>query len=245
MFHSHLTSSSAMPSNSRPGMERSERANEDSPSVTHDNSANRSYATSGDISTRIRSNSSKSIGNAPIRESNVKCEKPLYHLKGREVIRYEQVTPLHNMSIFDVALELFNRRSVLVVVKKIWERVAQPEDHVESSGALVETHSESSQLCRYFYECKGKMKASLKVCTSCRDVEKERVAFDWYYIDLVEISQQRRVRCRKCMYALLKRNVHGSNEHLLEELKELRDEQSCGVSVDPFTMWRLINQTVQ
>ena len=246
MFCRNVASSAGKrPTTNRPG--HHQRTNEDVPSSIH-------YSTSSTKRIETRYSSGK--------ESNVKSATPLYHLKGKEVVRYEKVKSLHTMDLFEVALELFNRRSLFVVVRndvktssKMDETVGTKtmNEHIEElqSVNVTENHRNPSKIhntqvqkaqkvpfkiCRYFYECVGKMKVSSQLCTKCRDYGKERDRYDYYYIDLVEISKVRTVRCWNCMYLLLKKNVRGSDQVLREELKVLREEQCRGVTVDPPTI---------
>ena len=55
-------------------------------------------------------------------------------------------------------------------------------------------HQDHSEICEYFFESMGKARVTPKLCTECRDVEKSRKRYDYYYVDLAEISQERTVR---------------------------------------------------
>ena len=139
---------------------------------------------------------------------------PFNHLKGRN---YVDVLPIEVLDLFQVALEIYNRKGVRPMKK-----------------SCIETTL--TTICSYFYECVGKVKVSMKSCTDCRDTEKQRHMYDYYYMNLVEISQERTVRCSNCMYRFLKEHIHGSESNLRQELKFLRLRQVDGVLVDPFSI---------
>ena len=92
----------------------------------------------------------------------------------------------------------------------------------------------ATDICQYFFESVGKAKVTPKLCTECRDVQKNRKRYDFYYIDSVEIAMERSIRCSDCMYQLLKKHVSGSEEVLRQELQYLRCVQPNGVVVDPY-----------
>ena len=142
---------------------------------------------------------------------------PLNHLKGRKTRHYVDVLPIEVLDLFQVALEIYNRKGVRPMKK-----------------SCIETTL--TTICSYFYECVGKVKVSMKSCTDCRDTEKQRHMYDYYYMNLVEISQERTVRCSNCMYLFLKKHIHGSQSKLREELEFLRLGQTDGVLVDPFSI---------
>ena len=175
--------------------------------------------------------SATSIEVAPLQQHCITA--PLYHLKGKEIIQYEEVKSLDFTNLFEVALELFNRRSVVSVPRKHPKTLFYNTNTASEEG---KAHGDTSiNLCRYFFQCAGKMKCTMQLCTYCHDLGKDVNRYDHYYIDLVEISHQRAIRCWTCMYMLLKKNVRGSEEDLRKELKELREKQQHGIRVDPFT----------
>ena len=98
----------------------------------------------------------------------------------------------------------------------------------------VQSKTTSLDICQYFFECVACFITRFQYCTKCRDIGKQKDAHDYYYINLVEITQERTVVCSNCMYHLLKKYVHGTEEFLREELRLVRLKQSNGVLVDPF-----------
>lgn len=157
---------------------------------------------------------------------------PLYHLEGRATVKYleDELLPVHRLDLFQVALELFNRHNVRNI-NNVPGKVSKVRGRVR--GKTV-TGGENGEMSSCFYECSGKMKVTLKLCSRCRDVEKQRGRFDYYYIDLVEISQTRTVQCSTCMYHFLRKHVQGQDFELREELQYLRNKQKRGILVDPF-----------
>ena len=141
---------------------------------------------------------------------------PLYHLRMRTKVMYTNIPLVNELDLFQVALELFNRKGVRNIKKN------SDEDF------------QSNEMCQYFFQSVGKAKVTPKLCTECRDVQKHRFRYDYYYMDLVEISQERRVMCSDCMYQLLKEHISGTETELRNELTELRQQQPNGVLVDPF-----------
>ena len=139
---------------------------------------------------------------------------PLTHLKGRERMRYTVPSPIEKMDLFQVALELFNRKGV------------RPMRNMDDDCA--------PEICAYFYECVGRMKRKFQWCVQCGDREREFLGYDYYYVDLVEIAQSRGARCSGCMYRVLKQNIQGSETALRQGLRYLRVEQPDGVLVHPF-----------
>lgn len=149
--------------------------------------------------------------------------KPLYHLKGRESWKYTDIEELstdieqlnNDPMLFKISLEILNRRSV--------RQVLRPHHD-----------DEITEIAQYFFECIEKAKVSLKMCTQCRDIDKDRTITDWYFMDLVEISQQRTILCLDCMEGLVKSEVKGTPQDIAEELLELREKQPNGIYMDPF-----------
>lgn len=142
--------------------------------------------------------------------------KPLRHLKGREVRRYTNLNELStNGSRFKMLLEVFNRRAVRPIRKQIGK-------------ASVDMLSD------YFFECVGQAGVSSRHCTQCCDVNKSHIKYDWYFIDLVEISQERTVLCLDCMTSVVNKHVQGDMNSIKEELNRLRKKQPCGVYIDSY-----------
>ena len=158
---------------------------------------------------------------------------PLHHLKGKETMRYEKVPPVESLDVFKTALELFNRESVRPVkgevVRQHYKGFDLNDEVTPAAVRGVHLH-----MCAYFYECVGKMKTTFKFCTECNGSNESPHLYDNYYIDLVEISRERTVRCSSCMLNLLKEEVHGTDDELVIKLKQLRLLQPHGVLIDPF-----------
>ena len=141
---------------------------------------------------------------------------PLYHLKLRSKIVYTSLPLVDQLNLFQVALELFNRKGVRKIKKD------------------SDDDCQSDEMCHYFFQSVGKAKVSPKLCTECRDMQKNRFRYDYYYVDLVEISQERTVVCSDCMYQLLRKHISGTEADLRSQLKDFRQQQPHGVLVDPF-----------
>ena len=140
---------------------------------------------------------------------------PLYHLKGKESHRYTVVDDSDNL--FEVKLEILNRRAVRKVKRP------HPEEHI-------------TDLSDYFYECAGKAKVTPKLCTKCRDINKNPKRYDLYYIDIMEISQQRTIFCVDCMKSIVNKTVRGELADVIDELNLLRLLQPHGIYIDPFSV---------
>lgn len=151
--------------------------------------------------------------------------KPLYHLKGKEIWKYIDVEPLDPDEVeiltkdpnilFKRSLEVLNRRGVRPLFRP---------HHDE----------EITDICRYFFDNIGHARVSVKMCTQCRDISKDRTGKDWYFMDLMEISQQRTILCLECMGEVVKQEVVGTPQDIAQELLDLREKQPHGVYVDPF-----------
>ena len=143
-------------------------------------------------------------------------KKPLYHLRGRQMMKYIHQPTENNdkpQDDFSIDLELFNRHSVCAVQKPC--------------GTL-------KRLSSYFYKCIGRSNTSMKLCTVCRDVEKEWQSTDCYYMDFAEITRERTVLCRGCMANLISLCVPPTLCGIQTELEQVRMAQPEGVYVDPF-----------
>lgn len=141
---------------------------------------------------------------------------PLYHLKGKESRRYTTLNKVDN-DLFEIKLEILNRRGVRKVKRP------HPEEGV-------------TDLSDYFYECAGKAKVTSKLCTKCRDMNKTPKRYDLYYIDIMEISQQRTIFCVDCMKTIVDSAVTGNLTDIRDELNLLRLLQPNGIYIDPFSV---------
>jgi len=170
---------------------------------------------------QLRKNSSEEANTSAITSSATTAlhygsRVPLYHLKGREQRKYTE-PPLYE-TLFDVKLEILNRRAVRKVKRP------HPEgDHI-------------TDLSDWFYECTGKAKVTSRLCSKCRDGNKSSKRYDLYFIDLIEISQQRTIFCYDCVKMIIDERVQGSMSEIRDELKLLRVIQPNGVYVDPFSV---------
>ena len=88
---------------------------------------------------------------------------PMHHLKGKERLYYTEVPLLEDMTLFQVGLELFNRKGVRPMMKK-----------------NTRSDDETSEICQYFFESAGKAKVTPKLCTECQDIQKNRKRYDYY-----------------------------------------------------------------
>eukprot|EP00111_Clytia_hemisphaerica_P019488 TCONS_00057486-protein len=142
---------------------------------------------------------------------------PLYHLQGKYSPRYQELEDLDNhdvMNLFEISLEILNRRGVRPLLKP-----------------LEGVHN----LAEYFFEKIGKANPGAHLCVQCRDYDKdENRTDDFYYMNLMEISKKRTILCSDCMKTVVSTHVTGEVDELLEELENLRKEQPGGVNVDPF-----------
>lgn len=151
--------------------------------------------------------------------------KPLRHLQGKEKMMYldcmdintEEGVEQNEQDHFQFALELFNRKAVRKFLK------AHPENPPPVS-----------EMCEYFFDSVGRAKATFKLCVECRDIRKPKSNVDEYFMNLVEISQQRTILCFGCMTALINRNVNVEN--LTEDLMKWRKLQPNGILVDPYLL---------
>ena len=124
---------------------------------------------------------------------------------------------------FAEALELLNRRNL--------------KFHINETST-----AEKKFICRYFWQCKGKVCARQQLCTTCRDVGKVKSCEELYYIDIMEIAQSRSILCTRCMDALLLRTVGTNDELINAELKQFRDVQG---TVTPTHLLPNKTQTLQ
>ena len=137
---------------------------------------------------------------------------PLYHLQGRQLQRYLTLDNIVEKNTFEVALEVLNRRGVRKVRKPC---------------------PVTNEISQYFFECIGNVQISCRMCVVCRDTHKEH-ATDRYFVDLVEISEERRVLCLNCMINLVNSQVTSESHITQNELNLLRTQQPRGVYIDPF-----------
>jgi hypothetical protein len=137
---------------------------------------------------------------------------PLYHLQGKQSQRYLTLDNTERNS-FEVALEVLNRRGVRKVRKPC---------------------PVTNEISQYFYECIGRVQITCRMCVVCRDVHKDHAMIDQYFMDLVEISQERRVLCLNCMINLVNSQVTDEKHTTQNELIALRTQQPRGVYIDPF-----------
>ena len=115
--------------------------------------------------------------------------------------------------MFEVSLEVLNRRSVRNVNKKL--------DNI-------------SEIAEYFFEKIGKANVKCHLCVQCKDYDKDNNSTDDYYMNLMEIARERTILCTGCMRDVIYEHVVGSEEEICSELKQLRIKQPNGVNVDPF-----------
>ena len=151
--------------------------------------------------------------------------RPLNHLRGKGSFKYigRNIPSIscHKILLCD-SLELFNRSGVRPLLKTL----------NKSMDVTLAHHKNITEIARYFFECIGRVKVTLRFCIQCIDGQKHRSMFDWYFIDISEISQQRTILCLSCMNDLLRKYVHGTD--VMGRLIELRRQQPNGVYVDPF-----------
>lgn len=140
---------------------------------------------------------------------------PLYHLRGKEELCYTNVPPVETLDIFQVSLELFNRKGVRPM-------------------KIDDANNDMTDICQYFFYSVGKAKVTPKFCSECRGVPKQRRKYALYYVNLVEIARERTARCSTCMYQLLREHVIGEEEEMREELHLMRALHPNGVLVNPF-----------
>ena len=95
---------------------------------------------------------------------------------------------------FDAALELYNNQQVEI-------HVGLPR-HV--AGRTVTDNRR--------WECKGKIRVSFQLCVMCRDVGKLRCRTDRYYLDVIEVCQNRTILCQGCLEKLVYEYVGCSSE---------------------------------
>ena len=153
-----------------------------------------------------------------------KPPQPLNHLRGKDIFKYVGEDMLNNSCnklLLSDSLEVYNRSGVRPLNKPLNGPLERPLGN-----------QEITEIAQYFFECIGKAKVVLRFCTQCMDDEKQRNMFDWYFIDITEISQQRTILCLTCMNDLLRKYVHGKD--VMGRLMELRRQQPNGVYVDPF-----------
>ena len=117
--------------------------------------------------------------------------------------------------LFNLCLELYNRRGVRPLKKKC-------------------SFLDSVYVCEYYWESKGSVSATQQLCTACRDIAKARNCSDEYFIDLMEINMYRNILCKPCIGRMLKDSIGCKRESIVNELKIRRKEQgSNGLVVDP------------
>ena len=72
------------------------------------------------------------------------------------------------------------------------------------------------------WECKGKIRVSLQLCVSCKDIGKKRSGSDMYYLDVLEVKQYRTILCKGCLGQIIHTNVGDSLSEIEENLKNLQ-----------------------
>jgi len=133
---------------------------------------------------------------------NKKRNKPKYSISSSNFIRYLYDTK----GLFNHALEVFNRLQC----------------HKFQGG--WKTHGP-------FFECKGAIRVSQRMCTRCRDVDKLITRTDLYYVDMTERIKERTVLCHGCLGIILKRYIGSNENQILDALKYYRKAQKTGIVV--------------
>jgi len=115
-----------------------------------------------------------------------------------------------SLRIFELALELYNRKGVRKIHK------ASGENAQESISWFAAWHWESN----------GGVRAAQQLCVQCRDLGKKKNQIETYYMNKMEVAKCRTILCRTCMGILLKNEIGDCEEKIMEQLKLLRKEQA-------------------
>ena len=82
------------------------------------------------------------------------------------------------------------------------------------------------QADRIYFECKGELSVSQRMCTKCRDSYKESTTTDFYYVNLAEVAHERTILCYGCMETMVKESLDNNRlSNISEELNRLRNLQ--------------------
>lgn len=82
-----------------------------------------------------------------------------------------------------------------------------------------------------YFECKGYMMTSVRMCVRCRDTNKGTSTKDLYYIDMGEIASVRTVYCHGCLGYILQHSIGTEEDVITAKLEEMRIIQEDGIFV--------------
>ena len=81
-----------------------------------------------------------------------------------------------------------------------------------------------------FFECKGAIRVSQRMCSRCFDSNKLATKTDLYYVDLTERVHNRTILCHGCLGFLLKEEVGCNDKEVKQKLNFLKSEQSDSIT---------------
>ena len=81
-----------------------------------------------------------------------------------------------------------------------------------------------------FFECKGAIRVSQRMCSRCYDSNKLATKTDFYYVDLTERVQNRTILCQGCLGFMLKEEVGCNDKEIKQKLNFLKSEQSDSIT---------------
>ena len=123
-----------------------------------------------------------------------------YNLK---VPEEKQTFHYPDKKVFNAALELYNKQKA--------------SEKVIGKGC-------STSHKKQHWECKGEIRASFQLCTTCKDLGKAKSFSELYFIDVMEVCKYRTILCIGCFGYILKEKVGTCLRDIEEKLKILREE---------------------
>ena len=81
-----------------------------------------------------------------------------------------------------------------------------------------------------FFECKGAIRVSQRMCSTCYDSNKLATKTDLYYVDLNERVHNRTILCHGCLGFLLKEEVGCNDKEIKQKLNFLKSEQNDSIT---------------
>lgn len=131
-------------------------------------------------------------------------ERP-QHKRNTSTVTYngQQVTRYYydNSEIFEKLLKEYNQRNA--EKQRVSFDVKCPEKRWTAADFRCAEkrngHDVSHQPTQCRFECVGCVNVGMRMCVRCRDTGKKKFRKDRYYINKLEIAQQRTILCHGCM----------------------------------------------
>nr|XP_047141922.1 uncharacterized protein LOC100200907 [Hydra vulgaris]XP_047141923.1 uncharacterized protein LOC100200907 [Hydra vulgaris]XP_047141924.1 uncharacterized protein LOC100200907 [Hydra vulgaris] len=85
---------------------------------------------------------------------------------------------------------------------------------------------------KVYFECKGDLSVTLRMCTKCRDLGKDNTKTDQYYINTPEVARERTILCYACMHTMINEFLDKNKiADVPEELNRLQKLQTNEISI--------------